>query len=72
MRETNAAFTRILVEAGLGPDTIEYIEHGLRDEDLVVVPVRQAFLVIGWRVPRWLKRRANRKVAGKIEEVDSP
>lgn len=59
----------ILVEAGVGPDTIEFIEQGLRDEDLVVVPASKVYLRI--RLPS-RKRGVNRKVAGKIEEVDSP
>lgn len=58
----------IMVEAGLREYTMDYIEQGLREEDLVVVPVSKVYLRI--RLP-WRKRGPNRKSAGKIGKVDS-
>lgn len=60
MKTQNSALRNLMTEAGIGENTIEFVEQGLRDEDLVVVKVSQAFLVIGWRNPF---RRRPRNVA---------
>lgn len=52
----------ILIEAGLGADTIEYIEQGLREEDLVVVPTSKVYLRV--RLPWRGKKRTPKSKSG--------